>query len=111
MLHLQAGVDLQEVELAGVRVVDELDRAGRAVGDRLSQAHGGGMQSGALRVTQAGRGRLFDHLLVAALHRAVALTQCQHLALTIAKHLHLDVARTLDELLQEQTRVLEIGRG
>ena len=67
MLDLQAGVDLEEIELLAARIVDELDGAGRAIADgaaeidrRLVQpvAHGGG---------EAGSRRLFEHFLVAAL--------------------------------------------
>ncbi len=72
VLDLDAGVDLEEVEVAGTRIDDELDGARRPVarggaqpGGRL--AHGGGGFGG-----EPGRRRLFDDLLVAALQRAVA---------------------------------------
>ena len=50
MLDLQACVDLQEVEGAGLRVVHKLHRAGTAVVHRLGQAHRRGVQSGTLCV-------------------------------------------------------------
>jgi hypothetical protein len=43
----------------------------------------------------AGRGRFFQHLLVAALHRAVALEQVHAVAMRVAKHLDFDVAGAL----------------
>jgi hypothetical protein len=45
------------------------------------------------RRVHAGRGRFLDHLLVAALERAVALEQVDDIAVAVAEHLHLDVAR------------------
>ncbi len=63
----------------------------------------------ALRVRQTRRRRFLDHLLVAPLHRAVALAQRHDLARAVAEDLHLDVARVLDELFQEQPGVLEVA--
>ena len=40
-----------------------------------------------------GRGRLLDHLLVAALHRAVALAEMDDVAVRVGEDLDLDVAR------------------
>ena len=65
----------------GVVVVDELHRAGRLVVHGASQAARAASNS-ALRavVRKAGRGRLLDHLLIAALRRAIALAQRHHLS-------------------------------
>ena len=46
------------------------------------------------------RGRLLDQLLVAALDRAVALAQVDHVAVRVGEHLDLDVARILQVALQ-----------
>ena len=73
VLHLQAGVDFQEVKAAGVVVVDELHRAGGLVVDGFGQADGGGQQFAHCRL--AGRGRLFDDFLIAALHGTIAFAQ------------------------------------
>src|SRR5207245_10356333 len=43
--------------------------------------------------------RLFDHLLMTALHRALPLAERKHVAVRIPEHLDLDVPRTLDEFL------------
>src|SRR5205085_7612951 len=44
--------------------------------------------------------RLFDHLLVTALDRAVALAEMDEVAVAVAEHLDLDVARPDDRLLE-----------
>ena len=54
-----------------------------------------------------GRGRLLDHLLVAALDRAFALAEIEDVAVLVAEHLDLDMARALDELLDEDAVVAE----
>ena len=110
MLDLQARVHLQEVERA-VLAGDELHRAGAVVADGLGQrdrllAHG----LARLGVEQR-RGRLLDHLLVAALDRAFALAEVDDVAVLVAQHLDLDVARVLDELLDEHAVVAEARLG
>ena len=73
VLDLDPAVDLEEEVLAGVDVEDELDRAQIAVPDRLRERDRFGGERVARRGVEIRRGRLLDHLLVAALHRAVAL--------------------------------------
>ena len=51
-----------------------------------------------------GRRGLLDHLLVAALDRAVALAEVDHVAVAVGEHLHLDVARVVQI-------ALEVDRG
>jgi hypothetical protein len=57
-----------------------------------------------------GAGRLFDQLLVVALHGAVALAQVHHVAVLVGHELHLHVAATLDELLEVDAVVGEAGQ-
>jgi hypothetical protein len=45
------------------------------------------------REVDAGRRRFLDHLLVAALQRAVAAAQPQRVAVAVGQHLDLDMAR------------------
>ena len=110
VLDLQARVHLQEVERA-VLGGDELHRAGAVVAhgsrqrDRLL-AHG----LARLGIEQR-RGRLLDHLLIAALDRALALAEVEDVAVLVAEHLDLDVARVLDELLDEHAIVAEARLG
>ena len=110
MLDLQAGVHLEEVELA-VLVDDELDRAGALVFDRLGQRHRLlAHRLARLGVEERAR-RLLDHLLVAALDRALALPQVDAVAVAVGDELDLDVARLLDVFLDEHAIVGERGLG
>ena len=104
MFHLQAGVHFHEPEPVGAQapaaVDDELDGPRTLVADRLGRPHGGRAHRLAHRGGHARRRGLLDHLLVAALERAVALEQ-MHRAGAIAKDLHLDMARLLDIFLDQ----------
>src|SRR5690606_41950353 len=60
---------------------------------------------------KARRGRLFDDLLVATLHRAVALAQVHYIAVVVGDDLELDVARLLEELLHVDLRIAESRAG
>ena len=88
-------------------VGDELDRAGALVADRL----GGGDRGFAHRRAQigahAGRGRLLDHLLVAALQRAVALAEMNGVAVAVGEDLQFDMARMADVLLDQHAGIAE----
>jgi hypothetical protein len=57
-----------------------------------------------------GRGRFLHHLLVAPLDRAFALAQIDDVAVLVAEQLDLDMARALDELLDEHAVVAEAGQ-
>src|SRR5581483_3410390 len=110
MLDLQARVHLQEVERA-VLAGDELHRAGAVVAHRLGQRHGLLAHRLARPGIEQRRGRLLDHLLIAALDGAFALAQVDDVAVLVAQHLDLDVARVLDELLDEDAVVAEARLG
>ena len=58
-----------------------------------------------------GRRRFLDDLLVASLHRAVALAEPDRVLVLVGEHLDLDVARVLEELLQVHGGVAEGGAG
>ena len=110
MLDLQARVHLQEEERA-VLAGDELHRAGAVVADGLGQRDGLLAHGLARLGVEERRGRLLDHLLVAALDGAFALAQVDDVAVLVAEHLDLDVARVLDELLDEHAIVAEARLG
>ena len=106
VLHLDARVHLDEVELA-LRIHQELDGAcvlvanlGEAAAKRPADlfAHLG-------RDLQ--RRRFFNQLLMAALDGALALKERSHVAVFVGQHLELDVARLLDELLHVELAVAE----
>ena len=104
MLDLQARVHLQEVEGA-VGIGDELHRAGADIADRAGGCDRRLAHRAPPLVGHAGGGCLLDHLLVAPLHRAVALEKVHHIAVRIGKHLDLDVPR-LGEVLFHQHRIV-----
>ncbi len=114
MLHLQAGVHLQEVE-ALVLAGDELDRSGRVVAHRLGKRDGLLTHPPARLGIEQRRGRFLDHLLVAALDGAFALVEIDDVAVLVAEQLDLDMARVGDELLDEHAvvaeRALRLRRG
>src|SRR5207245_2682409 len=56
---------------------------------------------------EGGRGRLLDQLLVAPLHRALALSEVQRVAVGVGEDLDLDVADLLEELLGVDALVAE----
>src|SRR5204862_2622912 len=88
---------------------EKLHRAGRSVSDGARQRLGGVPQPPAYVVPQAGRRRLFHHLLIATLRRAVALAERDHVAQAVAEDLHLDVAGPLDEPFEIHAALTEIG--
>ena len=107
MLDLDAPVQLEEEEVAAVE--HELGRAGAPVADRARErdrrlAH----RRAQLRV-ERGRGRLLEHLLVAALDRALALAERDRAAPAVAEQLDLDVPRPLEVALAEDGVVAERG--
>src|SRR5690606_11789801 len=109
VLDLHAGVHLDEVEAAVF--VEELEGAGAAVADLYTGVDAALEHFGAgLLVDQRGGG-LLQHLLVAALQRAVAVVQVDGVALAVGEHLDFHVARIAEELLQVDHRVAERGTG
>ena len=107
VLDLEPGVHLQEEEPLGLRVVEELDRAGADVADRRGRDAGRVVQCSGHLGGEVGRGRLLDHLLVAPLDRAVAFAEHEDVAVPVADDLHLDVAAALDVRLDEDGAVAE----
>ena len=91
VLHLEAGVHLEEPEVAVL--VEALDGAGVDVAAAARDLHRGLAHRGADLVAQRGRGALLDELLVAALRRAVALAEAHDVAVRVGEDLQLDVAR------------------
>ncbi len=83
MLHLQAGIHLQEIE-AAVRADDELHRAGTVVIHRLGQGDGLLAHRLARLLVEERARRFFDHFLVPALDRAFAFAQIDHVAVLVA---------------------------
>ena len=106
VLHLDARVHLDEVELA-VFIHEELDGAGVLIAD-FGEATAQGLAD---LLAHFGRDlqrrRFFDEFLMAALDGALALKERGDVAVLVGEHLELDVARLLDELLHVELAVAE----
>ncbi len=90
-------------------VDEELDGSCALVADLLGEGDGVGADTVAqLGIEIRGRGEL-DDLLVAALHRAVALVQVDDVAVLVGEDLHLDVPRVDHGLFQEDGGIAEGG--
>ena len=109
VLDLDARIALDEEVLAGLGVDQELDGAGILEAGRTRQRHGIPQDALAQAVVEVRRRRHLDDLLVAQLHRTVALVQMHDVAPQVAQHLHLDVARPRHDLLQKESTVAEGG--
>ena len=107
MLDLHPRVHLDEVEL--VLLEQELERAGAAIAD-LAAGLGAALADARLRsrIDQRCR-RFFDDLLMAPLHRAVAVAQVHRVLVLVGQHLDLDVARILQKFLQVDGGIAERG--
>ena len=102
MFHLQTGVHLEEIK-ALVFANYKLDRACALVFHGFGQGHRLFAHGFAGFVADERRWRLLDHLLVAALDRALALIQIQHMALRITDQLDFNVTGFFDELFNKDT--------
>ena len=110
VLDLEPGVHLDEEELVGRGIRhQELDRARAEVVDAAGGVARGLSDARPRRGIEQRRGRLLDDLLVTTLQRALALAEVHDGAVGVGEHLHLDVARPLDESLDEQRVVAEGG--
>ena len=96
VLDLNARVHLDEIERAAVDVDEKLDRAGSCDSRPIAQRRTAASQMSRRRPAgERDARRDFDDLLMAPLHRAVALPQMHEVAVRIAEDLHLDVLRAL----------------
>ena len=107
MLDLDPRVHLDEEEL--VVLVQELEGAGAAIAD-LPAGIGAALADARQRARrEPGRGSFLDDLLVAALHRAIALEQIDGVLVLVGQHLDLDVPGVAEELLHVDLRIAERG--
>ena len=107
MLDLDPPVQLEEEEVAAVE--DELGGARAPVRDRPGEGDRGVAHRRAQLRIEGGGGRLFEHLLVAPLDRALALAEGDGAAVPVTEKLDLDVAWPLEEALAEDAVVPEGG--
>ena len=108
VLDLQAGVDLEEGDVA-VGADEELAGAGADVAGRAQDRLGRPEQLGVLLVGEEGGRGLLDELLVAALQRAVARGDDDDVAVLVGEALGLDVAGVVEEALDEALAAAEGG--
>ena len=117
VLNLQPGVHLHEIKTHGLGLVvshllhDELHRACPDIIHRLGCSHRCRPHALAQILTQAWRRRLLQHLLMATLHRAIALVQMHHLAVAVPKHLDFYVARALHVFLDQHRIIAKAVAG
>ncbi len=105
MLDLDARVHLDEEEL--VVLEQEFERSRAAVSD-LAAGIGAALAYPRQRARRESRRRRFlDDLLMAALHRAVALEQPDRVLVLVGQHLDFDVPRVAEELLHVHRRIAE----
>jgi hypothetical protein len=106
VLHLDAGVHLQEIEIP-VGHVQEFDGPYIVITHRRCSVHGRLPEPGAGPGRDERRGRLLDQLLVATLDGAVAVPQVDHVAEAVPHDLDLDVPGMLEVLLDIDVRYAE----
>ena len=109
VFDLQAGVHLDEVELAVFP--QELDRPGAAIAHVGHRLRADAAHAIAFFRRDDRGGRFLEHFLVAPLERAVALAQVDRAAAPVAEHLKFDVARIAEILLDIDGRIAEGGLG
>ena len=110
VLHLQAGIDLQEGDGATL-AEQEFHRARAGVAGGSADVTRRGVDALALCVGQKRCRGFFDQLLVAPLQRAVARAQYHHVAVAVGQHLRFDVARLVQELLDKAFAPAKGGDG
>jgi hypothetical protein len=109
LLHLEPGFHLQQRELAALH--EELHGAHALVPRMLHHPNRRSLDLLAELLGEAGGRRLLEHLLVTTLHRAVAQSEGEHVAVEIGHDLHLHVPPAFDPTLDEDAIVPEGGLG
>ena len=100
MFDLNARIDLDEIELVGLGIHQELDSPRAAIICFIAQFQRRVGQRLAGLFRKIWRRRALNDLLVAPLHRTVALEQMHQIAMIVAEQLHLDVPGLFDELFE-----------
>ncbi len=106
VFYLDTRIHLHKVEVA-LLIQEEFHRSGACIADRLGSLNCTFAEILALLCCQYRARRLFNQFLVSALHRAVTLTQVNHIAMTVAEKLHFNVTGVFTELFDVHIRVAE----
>mmetsp|Transcript_312 Transcript_312/g.695 ORF Transcript_312/g.695 Transcript_312/m.695 type:complete len:248 (-) Transcript_312:618-1361(-) len=109
VLHLQPRVHFEEIKVL-VGVDHHLNGTSRPVVDRPCKHHRLLPHGAPRRLVDEGRRRLLNHLLIAALHRAVALGKIDDVAVRVRDNLDLNVPRLLHKLLHKDPIVAKRRR-
>ena len=108
VLHLDAGVHLQEVERAAPGIDEELHRAGAAVVQPAGVRDSRLMHARPQVLVETGRGSLLDQLLVAPLDRAVPVAEMDGVR-PVREDLHLHMAAGCHVPLEIEPGIAESG--
>ena len=109
VLDLDARIDLDEIEGAGIGIHQEFDRTRTKVVGRLADLQCVAGEFLPLVVAEIRRRRTLDDLLIAPLDRAVAFIKMHDIAVTVAEQLHFHVAGPLHQLFQIDLVLAEGG--
>ena len=109
MLHLQAGVHFDEIELA--ILIEEFDGAGAQIAQLGQRLGDDAADLITLLCVQRRTASLFPQLLVTALQRAVALAQMHDMAMGVGQNLDFDMAWPLEIFLHIDHVIAERGLG
>ncbi len=105
VFDLHPGVHFDEIELAVF--VEKLEGAGAAIADLAAGLGAAFADLVAQFGVESGRGRFFQHFLVAALHRAVTFAQMDRVAMFVGQNLDFDMAWRLQEFFHVDHGVAE----
>ena len=108
VLHLQPGIDFQEVNKPG-GIHQVFHRAGTVVAGLLANPFRRFMQSGALLLGEEGGRGLLHELLEPALQRAVTGTGHDHIAVHVGQHLAFHVPGLVHVSFHETFAPAECG--
>ena len=111
VLHLDARIDLNEKKFVAIQVQEELDGAGVAIVRPLAQPDRRLADAPAQLQRKIDARRDLDDLLMAALHRAIALPEMDDVAMLVAEDLYLDMLGAGDVSLDEDFAPAERRAG
>ena len=113
VFDLQARIHFHEPEPVFAQparpVDDEFHRARAGIADGLGRLHRRLPHCGAHGLGHPRGGGFLDHLLVAALQRAITLMQVNRFAVIVAKHLNFNVAGVEDVFLDQHGGIAKTG--
>ena len=107
VFHLQARIHFDEIEFP--ILIQELEGTGTLIADVFACLDAARAEISALLGGDTGRGRFFEHFLMATLHRAVTLHQVYDIAVTVAQNLKFDVTRVFEKFLKINRVITKSG--